>query len=182
MHRLLSRTIWLCLSVPPRNGGTLHAPLRLPLETVSTLHVLLTMLLLMLIHNANASSISFVFRSSASGADAASPQVSLLASGPNTSGYLGRSESFAGGGTVLVLEESGKGGGRNTNGAIYIPPYTGGAVLKLSAGTMGGSAVETVMGDSTFGASQFEAPFTLRPGTYLRHTSLKTTTQPSRFH
>ena len=98
---------------------------------------------------------------SASAANAASPEVTLLPRA-NTSSTL-ISASFAGGGTVVVD----KGGGSS---AIFIPPYSGQAVLKLSPGETDGSVVYTakeelvLANDAAFGASQFSARFTLRPG------------------
>lgn len=91
----------------------------------------------------------------------AEPEVKLLDNGNLSSIKI--SESFAGRGIAVTITS----GGRYES--LYIPPFKGETVLRLSEGSAAAASTVTeellLAADTPFGASAFEAPFTRRPGT-----------------
>ena len=94
----------------------------------------------------------------------AEPEVKLLDNGNLSSTKI--SESFAGRGIAVTITS---GGGEKRYESLYIPPFKGETVLRLSEGSAAAASTVTeellLAADTPFGASAFEAPFTRRPGT-----------------
>ena len=104
----------------------------------------------------------------------AEPEVKLLDNGNLSSTKI--SESFAGRGIAVTITSGGY-------ESLYIPPFKGETVLRLSEGSAAAASTVTeellLAADTPFGASAFEAPFTRRPGTVqLVITSFLTPTPP----
>lgn len=93
----------------------------------------------------------------------AEPEVKLLDNGNLSSIKI--SESFAGRGIAVTITSAGE----KRYESLYIPPFKGETVLRLSEGSAAAASTVTeellLAADTPFGASAFEAPFTRRPGT-----------------